>query len=491
MPLPINIHDLLNCQSIESERLEFKSDWNPESILHTICAFANDLNNWGGGYIIVGVSENNGKPILPPLGINHEKIDAIQRKLLELCHLITPNYYPVAVPVVYENRHIFIIWCPGGDVRPYKTVQSLALKSSRYYYIRRFSSTVKASLEEEQLLMQLTSKTPFDDRINHLAQIEDLNITIINEYLKKVGSDLYGLTENIPFPDLCRQMQIARGSSEFFKPLNIALLMFNTNPSKFFKGARIEIVEYFDDIGDVFTEKIFDGPIHYQLKAALQYIQNTIIKEKIRKVDGQAEAQRFFNYPFSAIEEALANAVYHRSYENLNPIEVSIYKDHIDILSFPGPLPPVNENELKKDKLIVRDYRNRRIGDFLKELGLTEGRSTGIPKIRRALKLNASPEPEFHTDDDRTYFLSVLYANNHFIIDAPVNAPVNAPVKLSLIQEEILEIIKNNPKITYDEIVKITLKNRTTIMRNISELKKRWIKRVGSNKSGYWEIVRE
>ncbi|WP_396210526.1 helix-turn-helix domain-containing protein, partial [Flavobacterium sp.] len=65
MALPINIKDLVNGLAIEWERLEFKQGWNPEEIVHTICAFANDINNWGGGYIIVGIAENQGRPILP------------------------------------------------------------------------------------------------------------------------------------------------------------------------------------------------------------------------------------------------------------------------------------------------------------------------------------------------------------------------------------------------------------------------------------------
>jgi hypothetical protein len=49
--------------------------------------------------------------------------------------------------------------------------------------------------------------------------------------------------------------------------------------------------------------------------------------------------------------------------------------------------------ELNKGQQIkVREYRNRRIGDFLKELHLTEGRCTGIPKIQRSMRDNGSPE---------------------------------------------------------------------------------------------------
>lgn len=46
---------MLNKQKIESNRIEFKKGWNPESIYHSICAFANDFDDLGGGYILVGV----------------------------------------------------------------------------------------------------------------------------------------------------------------------------------------------------------------------------------------------------------------------------------------------------------------------------------------------------------------------------------------------------------------------------------------------------
>ena len=82
--LPISIEDLLYQRTIESERIEYKADWNPESILHTICAFANDFHNLGSGYIVIGIAEENGMPVLPPVGLAAEKIDKIQKELLNL-----------------------------------------------------------------------------------------------------------------------------------------------------------------------------------------------------------------------------------------------------------------------------------------------------------------------------------------------------------------------------------------------------------------------
>ena len=57
MPLPLNIQDLFTGRVVEWERLEFKEVWNPESIVRSLCAFANDFHNWGGGYLAIGVAE--------------------------------------------------------------------------------------------------------------------------------------------------------------------------------------------------------------------------------------------------------------------------------------------------------------------------------------------------------------------------------------------------------------------------------------------------
>lgn len=51
--LPIHINDLLHHRAIENERIEYKESWNPELVLHTLCAFANDFHNLGGGYEVV------------------------------------------------------------------------------------------------------------------------------------------------------------------------------------------------------------------------------------------------------------------------------------------------------------------------------------------------------------------------------------------------------------------------------------------------------
>lgn len=96
MPLPVNLPALLHGDAVEWERLEFKAGWNPQNALHTLCAFANDFHNLGGGYLVLGVAEQNGRPVLPSAGLSPSSIDAIQKELLHLGHnCLQPAHVPV------------------------------------------------------------------------------------------------------------------------------------------------------------------------------------------------------------------------------------------------------------------------------------------------------------------------------------------------------------------------------------------------------------
>ena len=416
MNLPINITDLLTARTVEWERLEFKAGWNPEKVLHTMCAFANDFHNLGGGYIIIGVGEKNGRPVLPPRGIPTGKLDAIQKEIVELGYRMVPYYHPIMAPCEINGKHILVLWAMGGQTRPYKAPVSLAKSEREFaYYIRKGSVTVRAKHQDEVELMGLAATVPYDDRMNHVSTLDDLDLGLIRAYLKQVKSNLFSEAAKMDFVQLCRRMNIVDGPDEAVRPRNVGLMFFNENPAGFFPQTQIDVIHFPEGPGaDTFTEKIFFGPLHVMLQEALSHIRSTVIEEKIVKYPDRPEADRFFNYPFAAIEEALCNAVYHRSYEIREPIEVRILPDSITISSFPGPDRSIRKKDMREFRFLSRRYRNRRVGEFLKELEMTEGRGTGIPKILRAIQANGSPAPVFHTDDERTYFLVELSIHPFF-----------------------------------------------------------------------------
>jgi ATP-dependent DNA helicase RecG len=413
MALPINIQDLIHARKVENERIEYKKGFNPLEIMQAMCAFANDIHNWGGGYIVLGVDAKNGEPRFPVVGIERNEQDAIYNKILELSHLIDPHYSPILATETIDGKDIIVIWAYGGEARPYKCPIEYGKNSVKAYYIRKGSSTVKAAVTDERKLFEISTKTPFDDRPHQNAEIADLDIELVKGYLKAVKSEL--AHQKLPLKEFADRMLLTGGYKENPKPLNVGLLFFNSNPERFFRQAKIEVVDKPNPNGQGMTEKTFLGPLDRQLRDALQYIKNYVLKEKIFKVDNQAEALRIWNYPYKTIEEILVNAVYHKSYEVPEPITVTITPEKMQIKSCPGPDGSISDEQIANCKMVADRYRNRRIGDILKELDFVEGRNTGIPTAIESLQENGSGPITFETNADRTFFTVTIPSHKAFV----------------------------------------------------------------------------
>ena len=243
--LPLNIDDLIHQRKVESARIEYKKDWNPEKVLHSVCAFANDIDNWGGGYIILGVEEKNGMPVLPPKGIRKESVDAVNKELLNVCNLIEGRYVPVVSHEVYKGADILVLWCPASAVRPHKCPVVIAknAKSEKAYYIRKANCTIRANAEEERVLFEYAGKVPFDERPNMRASVSDIRMSLLLPFLESVGSELAKDAAARSVAEVARDMLLLEGPPEDEHPINAALMFFNEHPEKFFRYAWIEVVD--------------------------------------------------------------------------------------------------------------------------------------------------------------------------------------------------------------------------------------------------------
>lgn len=417
--LPIGIYDLLYARRVESARLEFKATWDEKTtgnqILHTICAFANDLQNLNGGYILVGVAEKNGMAQLPPEGLSPHDLDAAQRWIRGKCQCIDPIYQPVLSPEIVDDKNILVIWAPASDVRPHQCYETITEKgSSRHYYIRLGNESLQAKGELLTQLLQLTAKVPFDDRRANEVPLEKIKETRVREFLSDIHS---GLLEEKEAKEIYRRMYISSPVNSHEVPRNVGLLFFSDDPEMWFRGARIEVVQFAaDSSGDVIEEKIFRGPLHHQLLDCINYLRSFSLQH-FEKQSDRPETKGWVSYPLPALEESLVNAVYHRSYENNpEPVKVYLYHDRIEIISYPGPVPGIELRHLQPDERIPPvPARNRRIGEFLKELRLAEGRGTGIKKVYRTMIQNESPPPRFDFDESRTFFQVVLPAHPEYV----------------------------------------------------------------------------
>lgn len=422
MALPINIEDLLNKRKVESNRIEFKAGWNPDKIYHTICAFATDLDNTGGGYILVGVEQDeNGLAKRPVKGLPLESIDDILRDMvgydakISSSDLKSVSYNTKVSPEEVDGKTILAIWVPTGPNRPYCVAESVVAKnkSPLKYYVRSKSSTIEARGETLDEVRALANRIPFDERGNEAITLEDISGVLVYEHLKTVKSKLAENFSGRPLKDILDEMDLLTGPTENRLIKNVAAMMFCEHPEKFFPVTQVDIVLFPEgsiENPDIMIEvpKIV-GPVPKMIRETLSYLRTNVIKKRISKPADTEKSDKAYNYPYQAFEESVVNALYHRDYQEREPVEITIEPTHIDILSYSGPDRSITTDAIKEArKLKARRYRNRRLGDFLIELDLTEGRATGIPTIQKSLRENGSEKASIETDDDRTFFLMTI-----------------------------------------------------------------------------------
>ncbi len=170
--------------------------------------------------------------------------------------------------------------------------------------------------------------------------------------------------------------------------------------------------------------------------------------------------------------------IVHRDYAHSGASSIKIYNDKIEFYNA-GKLP----DAITIEKLLTSDYvseiRNIKIAGMFKQLKLIEKYGSGFSRIIKAFKVYNLKMPIF--ENFQSGFRITVFAEKTNVV---ANDPVNGRLKL------ILVLIKENRHITRDELAIKCNISIETIKRDIRKLRKQEIiKRIGSDKTGYWEII--
>ena len=143
--------------------------------------------------------------------------------------------------------------------------------------------------------------------------------------------------------------------------------------------------------------------------------------------------------------------------------------------------------------------KNPKIAKFFKEIGLADELGSGVRNMVKYTKIYSDGVPTFKENDIFTTIIPLNAPVNEPVnapvnepvnkpvnSNAPVNAPVNEPVKL------VLAVIADNPNLSKEKIAEKIGMSRATVTRALAKLVEiGTIQRVGSDKSGHWEIVED
>ena len=201
----------------------------------------------------------------------------------------------------------------------------------------------------------------------------------------------------------------------------------------------------------------------------------------------------------NGFREVLLNSINHKQYEENNPIQISIYDDKMYVWN-DGKFP----DEIAKQDLFKKHYSkpyNPLIAQTFFKAGFIESWGRGFEKIRKECEEYDSPLPEVEIKSSGVMVKCVpsrIYMDllgkmkyKNAPINAPINDPINDPINITETEIKIIELIQQNSQITRLELANTLKINESTIKRNINKLKNKGIlKRIGANKNGHWEIIK-
>ena len=404
---------------LESDCIEYKkSHLQKDSILKTMCAFANNLMNRNICMILVGVEEHKeaelkGTPARPICGYDESQIETVENSLKSLIGFIKPKINYAMTHASIDNRNFVIFAIFNNSVGPYEILEkaekdkSIGLKRGRYVRFERDSRL--ATIKEEFELLKKFSNYHFTEEYSTVATIDDLDVDYIREYLNAT-TDREN-TKILSKQEMAEHMGLVDINTGMVK--NYALLMFSRNPEKFIPYSYVELIHKTASGESIMSSREFKGPIWKQLKNTMDDINNSYLKSLTLRVKDSLKSETIYNYPYSTVEELLTNAIVHKNYENPRTVQVYIYNNSIVITNYNKPIPPITINDLNtKDSFPNRMYENPSIREMFKSLDLIESFGSGVGKAKRAMIQNGSDEIHYEEYDENIDITSVAIPIN-------------------------------------------------------------------------------
>ena len=469
-----------DCKSIQID---------PKALAIPIVAFANA----DGGVIAIGVSDKTRK--IEGVDQHTEKLNELLRVPLDFCNpsvSITTDLVPCTDKDGNDN-HILLMYIPASS--------ELHANQADEAFMRVGDKSRKLSFEERIQLMYDKGERYYEDTAVYDAMVDDIDMAAVERYTELIGytkSAKQYLHENNSFITTN-----AKGEEQ----VSVAcILLFSKYPQKFFPRGRTRFIRYKgteERVGaemNVIKDVTFEGTILDQVKATIAYLETQVEEHTFLGQHGQFVTHR--DYPKFVIQEMVVNACCHRAY-NIKGTEIQIKMfDNRLVFESPGRLP----GTVKPSNIRHTHFsRNPKIAQFLKAYDYVKEFGEGVDRVCRELEANGTPHLSFHLDDfilkitvpkvtERVIEKDVnvtekVIKTHKEVIEKVIEKAVALNEKLTENRISIIKLIIENPYISKSELSKHVGISENSISRNIEAMRDKYLRRVGPNKGGFWEII--
>lgn len=395
----------------ENSGVEFKrDDIRPEQLAKEVVAMA----NFQGGIILLGVEDDG-------------SISGIQRNNLEewVMNVFQSKIHPLILPFYEEvqtddSKRVAVISFPMGTSKPYV----LRHEGREDIYIRMGSTSKLATRDQQMRLFELGGVLHSEAMPVAQTDFSSLDEVRLLNYIK----------------DFLRDPDIPQTAEEWKKRLlglgfltldagkiycTVAgLLLFGKNPRRYFKqaGLRLMVFDSEDKQYKALLDKTLDGPmlgrwdfstgekllIDKGIIERCVELMEPFVSQESDTIDANFRKDTSWFYPMDAVREVILNALAHRDWTRFMEIEISIYKNRLEVIS-PGSLQ--NSMTIEKMKAGQRSARNSIIMEVLRDYNYVDARGMGIRlKVLPLMKAYTGKEPCFELTED--YLKTVLYKKN-------------------------------------------------------------------------------
>lgn len=499
----LNIIDELNKKQTETISIECKSaiKGKPEKFYDTISSFANTI----GGTLLFGVEEikEKNKTRFEIAGVYD--VNDLQKNITNLCNecfepVIRPNISVIDI----DGKNIVAVEIDMLNIREkpcYYKPKGLHNGS----YIRVGDSDDNMTEYEIYKCISYRENEQEDRRAVVNATMEDFDKKLLKKFIEKSKKDKVKFSEFSDEEVLLTMGVLTKVEDKIF-PTVAGIMVLGIYPQKFFPqwfvAAMVfpgfEVAELGEDGQRFNNNKRIDGNIIDMYNETINFFERNM-KVKMRLNDKTGLREDIPEYPVKCLREAISNILIHR--------DMSRYKEGVysSVSMFPNRIEFNNVGNLYGNNTVESikyergvEVRNKTTIEILEILNeVVENRHTGIKTMMDEMKKANLPEPVF--ENKRNDFTVILYNGEYPELlpenlkdvtrNVTRNVTGNVTGKLGKTENKILELLKDNPEMTQEELAKIIKVAPMTIKRNTTKLKEKGIlERVGSTKKGYWKI---
>lgn len=409
--------DLDQLSRRESEQTEWKENVEEiEDVVATLSAFANDLQNLGGGYVVCGAKEErdaHGFAKLVRSGLTASRCKEVEGKVLQLCQeRVSPPITPLVeeLPTDSDDRRILVFIQPATG-----TTHTFRRGSDGAKHLVRVSRSTHEARNGtlKNLLVHRGALEPWDRRAGAGATEADVDLLALRDALQRMavfsperGVERY-LSADEQLSPFASSLFVREPLTGLLRPRNFTILLFGRNTQRFIPGA----ISFFSLYPG--TDRSIPPAERHELAGTLldqaRRLQELLDVQSYTAFDELDSASpNVTKYPRRALYEAMGNALAHRDYELPDPTRITVFSDRIEVAS-PGSLPfGVTLDRLRAGTAAPR-WRNQALGWFFSRLQIGQAEGQRVPTILRTMKEEGNPPPIFEADDARV--LCVLPAH--------------------------------------------------------------------------------